>query len=169
METIIAALISGIATVVAAWISRKERRRESAVAPAKLEKGEEKVDSSGHRSNTDWWLAVMGLLMLLIIFAGFFIHHDLPFQIGLFGIPVVVIILAFIKPTRPWNAAAFVFGVSTIAFLTEFAVKLSRGDSIALSPNDRGLPLWILLFSAGYAVLGAVICWWRNKKGEKTK
>lgn len=167
METVIAAFISGIATIVAAWISRKDRSPNPAAAPTKkeqLEKTKENIDYSGLKPNTTWWITVMGLFTILVIFAGFFMHQDLPSLIGLFGIPVVVIILALLKPTKPWTAAAFVFGVSTIAFLTEFAIKLTRGSSIDLSGKDRWLPFWILLISAGYAALGAVICWWRRKK-----
>ncbi len=166
METILAALISGIATVAAAWIS-SSRYRKPVASPARKEQPgetEKKVGFSGYRPNTAWWAVVMGLFTLLLIYAGFFIHHDLPSQMGLFGIPVVVIILSLIKPARPWSAAAFVFGVSTVAFLAEFAVKLTRGESVALSDSDRWLPFWILLISAGYAALGALICWWRRRQ-----
>ena len=166
MEAIIAAFISGIATVVAAWISRKERSPKPAAGSAKtehLKETQEKGVPSGIKSYTSWWIGVMGLFMLLVVGAGFFMHHDLPSLMGLFGIPVVVIILTLAKPTKPWTAAAFVFGVSTVAFLTEFAVKITHGQSVSLSGNDRWLPFWILLFSAGYAALGAVICWWRRK------
>lgn len=166
METILAALISGIATVAAAWISSRRNPKPVASLTRKEQLGEteKKVGSSGSRPNTAWWTVVMGLFTLLLIYAGFFMHHDLPSQMGLFGVPVVVIILSLIKPTRPWSAAAFVFGVSTVAFLTEFVVKLTRGESIALSDNDRWLPFWILLLSSGYAALGALICWWRRRK-----
>lgn len=168
METIIAALISGIATIVAARISRQSSSPKPASTPPKTEQTnvtmEKKAVSSVPKSNTTWWTTVMSLFALLVIFAGFFVHHDLPSTIGLFGIPVVAIILALLKPAKPWTAAAFIFGVSTIAFLTEFAVKLIQDQSIALSTGDRWLPFWILLFSAFYASLGAVICWWKRKK-----
>lgn len=167
MESIIAALISGLATIAAAWISRQGRSPQPAATLPKTEQlkaAMANVVSSGSKSNTTWWTTVMGLFALLVIFAGFFVHHDLPTAIGLFGIPVVVIILALTRPTKPWTAAAFVFGVSTIAFLTEFVVKLAQGQSIALAPNDHWLPFWLLFIAAIYASLGAVICWWRRKK-----
>ena len=169
METIIAALISGIATVVAAWISSRGRnpKSEHTAAPQTEQPNDtmgKTVLSSDPPSNTVWWTTVMSLFALLVIVAGFFVHHDLPSTIGLLGIPVVVIILALAKPTKPWTAAAFIFGVSTIAFLTEFVVKLAHGQSIGLSSNDKWLPFWLLLFSAVYAALGAAICWWKRKK-----
>lgn len=171
MESIIAAIISGAATIAAALISRRDKSPKSPAGHSQSEEvkeTEEKAVPSGIKPNTTWWTAVMGLLALLVVGAGFFVHHDLPSQIGLFGIPVVVIILALAKPTKPWTAAAFVFGVSTIAFLTEFAVKLTRGNSVSLSGNDRWLPFWILLISAVYAALGAGICWWRRKKQKRS-
>jgi hypothetical protein len=167
METIIAAFISGIATIVATWISSKDRNPKPAASRTKsrqLEETKEIVVSSGLKPNTAWWTTVMSLFALLVAGTGFFVHHDLPSLLGLFGIPVVVIVLALTKPTKPWTAAAFVFGVSTISFLTEFAVKFTRGESIRLSSGDRWLPFWILLFSAGYAALGAGVCWWKRKK-----
>jgi hypothetical protein len=165
METIIAALISGIATVVAAWISKGRSQKPESVPSGKEQPEETKksVGSPGLNPNTTWWWVITGLFTILVIYAGFFMHQDLPSQMGLFVIPVVVVILSLIKPTRPWSAAAFVFGVSTIAFLTEFAVKLTRGESVTLSGNDRWLPFWILLISSGYAALAALICWWKRK------
>ncbi len=168
METIIAALISGIATIVAAWISRQGSAPKPQATSLKTEQmkatTENNLVSSAPKSNTVWWTRVIGLLALLVIFAGFFVSHDLPSLIGLFGIPVVVIILSLIKPAKPWTAAAFIFGVSTIAFLTEFAVKLSRGQSIQLSSGEKWLPFYLLLLCAFYASLGAGICWWKRKK-----
>ena len=168
METIVAALISGIATVIAAWISRQGKSPKPEYTPPPIEQlngtKEKKVVVLGAPSNTIWWTTVMGLFALLVIGTGFFVHHDLPSQLGLVGVPIVVIILALSKPTKPWTAAAFIFGVSTIAFLTEFAVKLAHGQSIALSQGDKWLPFWILLFAAIYAFMGAVICWWKRKK-----
>jgi hypothetical protein len=167
METIIAAFISGIATIVAAWISSRDRNPKPVASRAKnkqLEETKGNVDFSGLKPNTAWWTTVMSLFALLLAGTGFFVHHDLPSLMGLFGIPVVVIVLALTKPTKPWSAAAFVFGVSTISFLTEFAVKLTHGQSIRLAPCDRWLPFWILILSAGYAALAAGICWWKRKK-----
>lgn len=168
METIIAALISGLATVITAWISRQGRSPKPEQTPPQPKQqsvtAEKKVVDPGSKSNTLWWTTVMSLFALLVVCVGFFVHHDLPSMLGLLGTPAIVIILALTKPTKPWTAAAFTFGVSTIAFLTEFAVKLAHGQSIALSSNDKWLPFWILLFSAFYAFLGAAICWWKRKK-----
>jgi len=168
METIIAALISGTASIVAALISTKGKRSKPSATAPKTEKInvtlEKNLVSSVSKSNTVWWTTVMGLLALLVLFAGFVVSHDLPSIIGLFGVPVVVIILALTKPTKPYTAAAFIFGVSTVAFFTEFAVKLSRGQSITLSSGEKWLPFWLLLFSAFYAAAGALICWWKRKK-----
>ena len=168
METIIAAIISGIATIVAAWISRKDRKPKPVTTLPQNEQPnvtmEKKVVSEGSKSNTVWWTIVISVFAIFIIFAGIFIHHDLPSMLGLVGIPVVVIILALAVPAKPWTAAAFTFGVSTIAFLTEFVIKVVNGNSITLASGDKWLPFWIVLFSALYASLGAVICWWRRKK-----
>lgn len=168
METIIAAIISGIATIAAAWISNRDKRpKPSEPEVQQKQQGAQpknKVSTPGIKSYTGWWIGVMSLLAIFVVYAGFFIHQDLPSQIGLFIIPVVVIILSLAVPTKPWTAAAFTFGVSTIAFLTEFAVNLAKGRSIALSSGDKWLPLLILLFSALYAALGAGICWWKRKK-----
>lgn len=168
METIIAAIISAIATIVAAWISSRGGSRgtgpSSVETPSEPE--QEKVETAppSATTNTTWWAVVMGLFALFIVFVGFFVHHDLPPMLGVFGTPVVVVVLALVRPTKPWTAAAFVFGVTTVAFLTEFGVKLSYGQSVRLSSSDCWLPLWFVLIAAVYAAIGAAICWWRRTR-----
>lgn len=164
MESIIAAIISAIATIVAAWISSRGTGPSSVETPSEPEREKAEVAPSSATTNTTWWTVVMGLFALFVVFVGFFVHHDLPPMLGVFGIPVVVIVLALVKPTKPWTAAAFVFGVSTVAFLTEFGVKLTYGQSVRLSSSDRWLPLWFVLIAAVYAFIGAAICWWRRTR-----
>lgn len=167
MESIISALISALATILAAWISNRGAESIASPPPPRSRsrregENQERVNFS-FAANTIWWIGVMGVFSLLLIYAGFFIHWDLPSMMGLFGIPLIVIVLGIAKPTRPWAASSFVFGVSTIAFTTEFLVKMSWGQSLRLSPGDKWLPIWMFLIASAYAFIAYSVCWWRRR------
>ena len=115
--------------------------------------------SSSATTNTTWWASTTGLFALFVVSAGFFIHHDLPGLLGLIGIPIAFITLALVRPIEPWMAAAFVFGVSTVAFLTEPFYKLLHG--MRLQSSSDWLPQIVLIIVI-YTLFGAAICWWKR-------
>lgn len=167
MESIISAVISAIATIIAAWLSNRDSDSGSSASQDLSRSEPVTTDQESIQfsvaTNTLWWAGVIVTFSVLLIYAGFFIHWDLPSLMGLFGIPIIAIILGLAKPTKPWTAASFVFGVATVSFTTEFLIKLSRGQSIELSSGDQLLPLWMFLIASLYASIAYFICWWRRR------
>jgi putative oligomerization/nucleic acid binding protein len=158
MESIIAALISAVASVIVALISKKSAASETNNTPvATGARKRSKVVWSGKKQ---WRIAIL-LLIAWLLLSPPLIHWDIV-GINLFVIVAVTVVISFVWPIKPLAASAIVLILHPVNFAMEPLAKGLRGMNPQgrLEPSKIALLLSIFL---GNAILAAFLCAWRGK------
>jgi hypothetical protein len=158
MESIIAALISAVASVIVAVISRNSPTSEKHVTP----------EGSGVRTNVaitstgkKQWMIALSILVPWLLLSPPLIHWDLA-GLNVFVILAVTLVIAFAWPIKPLAAAAIVLILHPISFAMEPIAKGLRG----MNPQGRLEPskiVFLLSLFIGNAILAALLCAWRGR------
>lgn len=154
-STIIAALISAVASIVVALISNAS---SSGV-------------ETGHRNlliprrNQRMWIIAVSVLLGWLIFAALFLHWDLA-GMSVLAIPVVMWIFAAAFPIRPSIAVAAVLFLFPFAFTAEPIGKWRRGINFE-NHFDAGTVGAFVGIAFGTALITWIIAWWRSKSFPK--
>jgi hypothetical protein len=154
-STIIASLISAVASVVVALISKggtSARAPEQAAAP---------------RRNVRIWIATICILIAWMSFAALFLHWDTAGVTSILAVPLVTWILAAAFPIQPGIAAAVPLFLFPLAFLAEPIGKWRRGINF----ENHFEPVTVAAFvGTGFAT--ALIAWliarWRIRSSWAT-
>lgn len=161
-DTVLAALISAVASILVAILSKKvEARKDS--EPQEASSYADRVSS---KANIQRWYVTCAILLIWLALSPALLHHDLAGENFLL-IPVVIIVLALFVPISPLRAA----WISLALFATNFVIgplsnRLhgSRYDTEFLyDPRERGKQLSILLIGFGTAAVASCICFFRLK------
>jgi len=154
-STIIASLISAVASVLVALISRgstRARALEQAAIP---------------RRNQKIWIATVCVLVAWMSFAALFLHWDLAGTTSTLAVPLVTWVLAAAFPIQPGNAAAVPLFLFPLAFLAEPIGKWRRGIDF----ENHFEPVTVAAF-VGIALATASIAWviarWRIRSSWAT-
>ncbi|WP_347331721.1 SHOCT domain-containing protein [Marinimicrobium locisalis] len=150
-STIIAALISAAASIVAAIIGNA---RSSGA-----EKGHPNLLIP--RRNQRMWIIAVSVLLGWLIFAALFLHWDLA-GMSVLAIPVVMWTFAAAFPIRPSIAVAAVLFLFPLAFTAEPIGKWRRGMSFD-NHFDAGVVGTFVGIAFGTALITWIIAWWRSK------
>jgi len=148
-DTVIAALIGALASVIVAIIGKQTSGGRNAAA---LER------APGRRGPTLPWTIVGVLLLVWLVVSPGLIHHDFA-GTNFFAIPIVLLVVALVCPIRPLTAT----WVSLSIYSSNFVLG-PLGNRLAGSRYDTqfGLPfekLWlVLLIGFGVAAIIAGAC-----------
>lgn len=153
METILAALISAIASIVVAYVSRTPTRKaDDTYAPR---------PTGPHHGR---WVAGMIAIAFWLILAPIAIHHDFP-DINMFALFVLTAAVAWFWPVNGWEAAAWVFGLHA---LNSVAEPLARMVGNYPYPPFSGFHVSLIWITTAIAFVNAfliaVLCNWRLRK-----
>jgi len=157
METIVAAIISAIASIVVAWIGRG-----SAPPSAESSSIPTVVSLPVPRSFSTAWIILLALLIPWIVLTPILIHHDFP-GINLFVIAVVTILASIVWPIRPLSAAAIVLGLHPVNFFMEPLAKIVRHMPYPMGGIDNSKAFFLIALFSSNALIVAALCFWRRR------
>jgi hypothetical protein len=160
-DTISAALISAVASIVVAFLSKGVEARED----SKPQNASSIVVQASSRANAWWWYVTSAILLIWFAFSPAFVHHDFA-GMNFWLIPVGAIVLALIVPTLPLRAAWISLALfAANFFLGPLSNRLhgSQYDTQFLysDPRAREEQLSILLIGFGTAAVAFCICYFR--------
>lgn len=149
-STIIASLISAGASIIVAFISKKD--------------GSPRISEqvTTQRRNRRIWITTVCILVAWMTFAALFLHWDLAGVTSTLAVPLVTWILAASFPIQPGKAAAVPLFLFPFAFLAEPIGKWRRGIEF----QNHFAPSTVTIF-IGIGFATALIAWliarWRMR------
>jgi hypothetical protein len=154
MESIVAAIVSAVASIVVALINRERSAKQTSTVPVALIQEQK-------RGSRAWLFAVLGTVVWAVVASRLTNRGDL-LEINFFVlIPIVSIVAAYVCSPQPLAAASGVFAIHAVnAGL--MSVSRIRGFMIA-SASDT---LLLLLAFTVNAVLAALAARWA-KRGQR--
>lgn len=155
-DSIIAALISALASISVAVISKTWTARRPTVRVSVFR-------SKGDRVG---WYMTLPLLLLWLALSPAFIHHDLA-GTNYFAIPIVTLILAAAAPIQPMLATSLILALYAANFIIGPLSNRLAGSRYDIEYGLEGLGLLLLLTFANAGVV-AGICAWRRRGSGKT-
>jgi len=144
-DTVLAALIGALASVIVAIIGKQTSGDQNAPALHRV---------PGRRIPTlPWTITALALLIWLLVSPGL-IHHDFA-GLNFFVIPIVLLVVALFSPIRPLTAS----WVSLAIYSSNFVLG-PLGNRLARSHFDAqyGLPWQVLLIGFASAAIIAGVC-----------
>jgi hypothetical protein len=157
METIVAAIISAVASVIVALISR-------GTPPAQTDRTSETSEPSAlsPHSARKGWTILLAVLVPWIVLSPPLIHHDFP-GINLFVIVGVTILASAVWPIRPLPAAAIVLALHPVNFFMEPVARMIHHMLGPMSGLDSSKITFLVSIFFANALAVAGICYWRRK------
>jgi hypothetical protein len=158
MESIIAALISAVASVIVAVISRNSPTSEKNTTP---EGGGVRTEAAVTLTGKKQWMIALSILVPWLLLSPPLIQWDFA-GLNVFVIMAVTLAISFAWPIKPLAAAAIVLILHPISFAMEPIAKGLRG----MNPQGRLEPskiIFLLSIFIGNAILAAVLCSWRRR------
>ncbi|MEZ5935215.1 MAG: SHOCT domain-containing protein [Alphaproteobacteria bacterium] len=156
-STVIAALISAVASVIVAIISSTSRKKEEikSTHPPEIPKRNQRI-----------WMMSSSVVLFLTVFSALFLHWDLA-GLSMILVPLVILILSVAFPIRPSIAVAVTLFLFPFAFLAEPIGKWRQGI-----PFDNHFAVEAFGFYIAVAFGTSLIAWlitrWRTSFEEPT-
>jgi hypothetical protein len=148
---ILAAIITTAGSVIVALINKASKSSAKQRVAVVLPSTNKRI----------WWITMLILIAWLLI-SPVAIHWDLGGSNFLL-LPVVTLVLAFVKPLRPLSVAAIVLFLYAFNFMMEPLGKVTQNMS-TLGHWEAGFVATILAFAGVNALLAGLICLWRSRR-----
>lgn len=158
MESIIASLISAIASVIVAVISKSTASPEKTSTP--IQSRVDRSPASSYSGKKQWRIS-LALLVPWLLLSPPLIQWDLA-GINLYLILAVTLAISFVWPIKPLPAAAIVLILHPLSFAMEPIAKGLRG----MNPHgriDSSKVIFLVTVFLGNAVVAGILCAWRGK------
>jgi hypothetical protein len=158
MEQVIAAIISAVASVIVALLSKSSATSEARSAFV----GDQAKDKLGFSSTAKKrWMIVLALLVPWLLLSPPLIHWDIV-GLNMFVILAVTLVVSFAWPIKPLAAVAIVLILHPISFVMEPIAKGLRG----MNPNGRleqSKIVFLVSIFLGNAIVAGILCAWRGR------
>lgn len=148
---ILAAIITTVGSVIVALINQASKGSAKQRAAVSLPSANKRI----------WWITLL-ILMAWLLISPVAIHWDWG-GMNFLLLPVVTLVLAFVKPVRPLSVAAIVLFLYAFNFMMEPLGKVTQKISTS-NHWEAGLVGTFLAFAGANALLAGLICRWRSRR-----